>query len=103
MGDDTISYNPFDPAQVDDHLPTLARLVGNLFALLCGTPRAKEGVMDSVSRSAALHALAPGLVIWECDLIVYRAGWVSRPPQGVLPEAAKIQIRKAFENAGMAK
>ena len=27
----------------------------------------KEGVMDSTSRAAALHALAPQLVIWECD------------------------------------
>jgi 4-hydroxy-tetrahydrodipicolinate synthase len=155
----------------------------------------KEGVMDSTSRSAALHALAPELVIWECDLIVYRAGWLqagivgpaqlgtagylyevpgnmmythywqllwdgqineaikfsaesgldrlsaavgnwyteypgrrgyfthwgsafryaasviglpmgdyaeSRPPQGVLPEAAKAQIRSAFEHAGLA-
>ena len=36
----------------------------------------KEGVQDSISRSVALHALAPELVIWECDLIVYRAGWL---------------------------
>jgi 4-hydroxy-tetrahydrodipicolinate synthase len=36
----------------------------------------KEGVQDSTSRSAALHALAPELIIWECDLIVYRAGWL---------------------------
>jgi 4-hydroxy-tetrahydrodipicolinate synthase len=27
----------------------------------------KEGVMDSTSRTTALHALAPDLVIWECD------------------------------------
>jgi len=26
----------------------------------------------------------------------------SRPPQGILPEAAKAQIRKAYENAGLA-
>ncbi len=38
----------------------------------------KEGVMDSVSRTTALHALAPELVIWECDLIVYSAGWLQR-------------------------
>jgi 4-hydroxy-tetrahydrodipicolinate synthase len=36
----------------------------------------KEGVMEETSRSKALHALAPGLAIWECDLIVYRAGWL---------------------------
>jgi 4-hydroxy-tetrahydrodipicolinate synthase len=156
----------------------------------------KEGVQDSTSRSAALHALAPHLVIWECDLIVYRAGWLqegivgpaqlgtaayvwetpdnkmytayweliwdgklveagafsresgldrlqaelgswfvrhpgrpeyfthwgeafkhaasvigmpigdypySRPPQGILPDDARAQIRKAYENAGMAR
>ncbi|WP_029429803.1 dihydrodipicolinate synthase family protein [Blastococcus sp. URHD0036] len=146
--------------------------------------------------SKALHALAPDLVIWECDLIVYRAGWLqegivtgaqlgtcgylyetpedkrytryfelfeageigeairhaadsgidrfsadmgtwftsypgrpdyfthwgsafrhaaavmglpmgdhaeSRPPQGVLPDAARAQIRRAVENAGFAR
>jgi 4-hydroxy-tetrahydrodipicolinate synthase len=155
----------------------------------------KEGVQDSTARAAALHALAPALVIWECDLIVYRAGWLqegivgpaqlgtagylyetpddlrnstywrfvwdgqladavayarasgldqlsadlgrwftqypgradyfthwgeafryaasviglpvgdhphSRPPQGILPEAAKAQLRAAYERAGMA-
>jgi len=36
----------------------------------------KEGVMDSIANTAALHALAPGLQIWECDGIVYRAGWL---------------------------
>ena len=36
----------------------------------------KEGVMDSTVNSSVLHALAPELVIWECDLIVYRAGWL---------------------------
>jgi 4-hydroxy-tetrahydrodipicolinate synthase len=38
----------------------------------------KEGVMDSTSRTPALHALAPDLVIWECDLIVYSAGWLQQ-------------------------
>lgn len=36
----------------------------------------KEGVQDSISITGALHGLAPELVIWECDLIVYRAGWL---------------------------
>ena len=27
-------------------------------------------------RSGALHALAPEVVIWECDFLVYRAGWL---------------------------
>jgi 4-hydroxy-tetrahydrodipicolinate synthase len=155
----------------------------------------KEGVQDSYSGSAALHRLVPGLVIWECDYLVYRAGWLqqgivgpaqlgvtaylnetpankmysrfweliwageireaiehaetsgldqlsvdlggwytrypqrpgyfthwgeafryaasvvglpvgdyphSRPPQGILPDAAKTQIREAFERAGLA-
>jgi 4-hydroxy-tetrahydrodipicolinate synthase len=155
----------------------------------------KEGMMEPW-RSKAAHALAPALVIWECDTIVYKAGWLqqgivgpaqlgtagyfyetperriltgywtlvwdgrlaeaieyaqetgldrimeevggwftryparpdyfthwgeafryaasviglpvgnyphSRPPQAILPEAAKEQIRKAFENAGFAK
>jgi 4-hydroxy-tetrahydrodipicolinate synthase len=36
----------------------------------------KEGVQDSYAGSAELHALAPALVIWECDYLVYRAGWL---------------------------
>mgnify|MGYP000438045191 CR=1 FL=1 len=31
---------------------------------------------SSTSITSALHALAPQLVIWECDLLVYRAGWL---------------------------
>ncbi len=44
----------------------------------------KEGVQDSVSRTPALHALAPQLVIWECDLIAYSAGWLQ---QGIIGPA----------------
>jgi 4-hydroxy-tetrahydrodipicolinate synthase len=44
----------------------------------------KEGVQDSISRTPALHALAPGLVIWECDLVVYSAGWLQ---QGIVGPA----------------
>jgi 4-hydroxy-tetrahydrodipicolinate synthase len=44
----------------------------------------KEGVQDSVSRTPALHALAPDLVIWECDVLVYRAGWLQ---QGIVGPA----------------
>jgi 4-hydroxy-tetrahydrodipicolinate synthase len=155
----------------------------------------KQGVMHYAD-SAAIHALAPGLVLWECDTIAYRAGWLqagiigpaqlgttgylmetpgkrylteywnrvwaghledaveyaatsgfdrlsaeigswftrypgrpdyfthwgagfrhaasviglpvgdypeSRPPQAVLPEAARTQIRRAYENAGLAR
>ena len=35
----------------------------------------KQGVMH-YAPSAAIHRLAPGLVVWECDLIAYRAGWL---------------------------
>jgi 4-hydroxy-tetrahydrodipicolinate synthase len=35
----------------------------------------KQGVMHYAA-SAAIHQLAPGLVIWECDTIAYRAGWL---------------------------
>ncbi len=44
----------------------------------------KEGVMDSTAISSELHGLAPDLVIWECDLIVYRAGWLR---QGIVGPA----------------
>jgi 4-hydroxy-tetrahydrodipicolinate synthase len=35
----------------------------------------KQGVMHYAA-SAAIHRLAPGLVIWECDTVAYRAGWL---------------------------
>jgi 4-hydroxy-tetrahydrodipicolinate synthase len=35
----------------------------------------KEGVQDSVMPTLELHALAPDLVIWECDTFVYETGW----------------------------
>jgi 4-hydroxy-tetrahydrodipicolinate synthase len=35
----------------------------------------KEGVQDSIMPTLELHALAPELVIWECDTMVYEAGW----------------------------
>jgi 4-hydroxy-tetrahydrodipicolinate synthase len=44
----------------------------------------KEGVQDSISRTPALHALASDLVIWECDLVVYSAGWLQ---QGIVGPA----------------
>ncbi len=166
--------------------------IANEIPAVCAT---KEGTIE-YWRSKATHALAPELVIWECDLIVYRVGWLqlgivgpaqlgtagylfetpdrpilttywnliwegrlaegieyaresgldrlgediagwythfpgrpdyfthwgeafryaasmlglptgdyphSRPPQAILPEEGKAQIRKAFENAGFAK
>jgi 4-hydroxy-tetrahydrodipicolinate synthase len=35
----------------------------------------KEGAFRPGS-SRLLHELAPGLVLWECDKTVYRAGWL---------------------------
>ena len=155
----------------------------------------KEGVQNSIMPTLELHGLVPDLVIWECDTMVYEAGWLqdgivgpaqlgtagylyetpankwfteywqliwagklqearrfyrqsaprtamghfgswltqypgrreyfthwgeaykvaaaaiglpignypfSRPPQGILPEEARVQIRVAYEKAGMA-
>ncbi|OBF13435.1 dihydrodipicolinate synthase family protein [Mycobacterium sp. ACS4331] len=39
---------------------------------VCAT---KEGAFRP-RNSRLLHEAAPGLVIWECDLMVYRAGWL---------------------------
>jgi len=39
---------------------------------VCAT---KEGAFRPAN-SRLLHELAPGLVIWECDKTVYRAGWL---------------------------
>jgi 4-hydroxy-tetrahydrodipicolinate synthase len=43
----------------------------------------KEGNLQH-TRSSALHRLAPGMAIWECDLLVYRAGWLQ---QGIVTPA----------------
>jgi 4-hydroxy-tetrahydrodipicolinate synthase len=180
-GSSGYALTPEEVAQIANEIPAVCAM--------------KEGMMEPW-RSKAAHALAPGLVIWECDTIVYKAGWLqqgivgpaqlgtagylyetpdnrmltnywtmvwdgrladaieyaletgldriseevggwftrypgrpdyfthwgegfryaaaviglpvgdyphSRPPQGILPEAAKEQIRKTFENAGLAK
>src|SRR6202022_1719761 len=39
---------------------------------VCAT---KEGAFRPAN-SRLLHELAPGLVIWECEKTVYRAGWL---------------------------
>jgi 4-hydroxy-tetrahydrodipicolinate synthase len=43
----------------------------------------KEGTLE-YWRSKAAHALAPELMIWECDTIVYRVGWLQ---QGIVGPA----------------
>jgi 4-hydroxy-tetrahydrodipicolinate synthase len=57
----------------------------------------KEGVMDSTSRSLALHTLAPELVVWECDLIVYSAGWLQN---GIVGPAQLGTSGYLFETPG---
>jgi len=169
--------------------------IARIYAEVPAVCAIKQGIMH-YGPSHEMHRLAPGLVIWECDLIAYRAGWLqagivgpaqlgtagylhetperpiytqywnliwdgrldearrhaeesgldqlgvdmnswytkyrgrpdyfthwgeafrcaasvvglpigdyphSRPPQAVLPEEAKVDIRKAFENAGLAR
>lgn len=48
-----------------------ARIYAEIPAV-CAT---KEGAFRPAN-SRMLHELAPGLVIWECDTTVYRAGWL---------------------------
>jgi 4-hydroxy-tetrahydrodipicolinate synthase len=52
--------------------PEESAAIANAIPAVCAT---KEGTMEHW-RSGALHALAPEVVIWECDFLVYRAGWL---------------------------
>ncbi len=54
--------------------------IANEIPAVCAT---KEGTLEHW-RSKATHALAPDLMIWECDQIAYRAG---RLQQGILVAA----------------
>ena len=54
--------------------------IANEVPAVCAT---KEGTLE-YWRSKATHALAPSLVIWECDTIVYRVGWLE---QGIVGPA----------------
>jgi 4-hydroxy-tetrahydrodipicolinate synthase len=53
-----------------------AREMAEIYHQVPAVVAVKEGVSDSTSRTIELHALAPGLVIWECDTVVYEAGWL---------------------------
>ena len=53
--------SPQEVARIYDEVPAVCAI--------------KEGLLQHW-RSRAIHALAPGLVVWECDTIVYRAGWL---------------------------
>lgn len=52
---------PAESARIYEEIPAV-----------CAT---KEGAFRPAA-SRALHELAPGLAIWECDKTVYRAGWL---------------------------
>jgi 4-hydroxy-tetrahydrodipicolinate synthase len=52
--------------------PEESARIANEIPAVCAT---KEGTLEAW-RSKATHALAPELVIWECDTIVYKAGWL---------------------------
>ena len=52
--------------------PTESARIHAEIPAVCAT---KEGAFRPTS-SRLLHELAPRLVIWECDLTVYRAGWL---------------------------
>ncbi|MDT3442188.1 MULTISPECIES: dihydrodipicolinate synthase family protein [unclassified Pseudofrankia] len=53
--------SPVEIARIYDEVPAVCAI--------------KEGMLQ-YWRSKAIHALAPSLVVWECDTIVYRAGWL---------------------------
>ncbi|MCX4091481.1 dihydrodipicolinate synthase family protein [Nocardia sp. alder85J] len=52
---------PDEIARIHDEVPAVCAI--------------KQGTMHYAA-SAQIHRLAPELVIWECDLIAYRAGWL---------------------------
>jgi 4-hydroxy-tetrahydrodipicolinate synthase len=47
-----------------------------IYAQIPAVVAVKEGVQDSTATTPALHAMAPELVIWECDTMVYEVGWL---------------------------
>jgi 4-hydroxy-tetrahydrodipicolinate synthase len=52
--------------------------MGQIYNEIPAVVAVKEGVQDSIAATPRLHALAPGLQIWECDFVVYQAGWLQR-------------------------
>jgi 4-hydroxy-tetrahydrodipicolinate synthase len=57
----------------------------------------KEGVQDSIMPTLELHALAPDLLIWECDFMVYEAGWAQ---DGIVTPAQLGTAGYLFETPG---
>jgi 4-hydroxy-tetrahydrodipicolinate synthase len=68
-GSSGYALTPEEVARIYDEVPAVCAI--------------KQGTMHYAA-SAQVHALAPGLVIWECDAIAYRAGWLQ---QGILGPA----------------
>jgi 4-hydroxy-tetrahydrodipicolinate synthase len=56
----------------------------------------KQGTMHYAA-SKAIHRLAPGLAIWECDAIAYNAGWAQ---QGIIIKAQIGTGGYLFETPG---
>jgi 4-hydroxy-tetrahydrodipicolinate synthase len=56
----------------------------------------KQGTMHYTA-SHAIHTLAPGLAIWECDAIAYQAGWAQ---QGIVIDAQIGTAGYLFETPG---
>ena len=57
----------------------------------------KEGVQDSIMPTLELHALAPDLQIWECDFMVYEAGWLQ---DGIVGAGAARDVGVPVRDAG---
>ena len=72
---------PEEVAQIANEIPAVCAM--------------KEGMMEAW-RSKAAHALAPELVIWECDTIVYKAGWLQ---QGIVGPGATRHRRLPLRDA----
>jgi 4-hydroxy-tetrahydrodipicolinate synthase len=53
---------PADMAEIYHRVPAVVAL--------------KQGVLDSIMPTLELHQLAPGLRIWECNMVAYDAGWL---------------------------
>ncbi len=49
--------------------------IADIYEVVPAITAIKEGVMQPW-RSKSISKLAPGLVIWECETMVYRAGWL---------------------------
>ena len=59
----------------------------------------KEGVQDSTARTRRCTRWRPELVIWECDLIVYRAGWLQ---EGIVGPASSAPAGYLYETPATA-